>query len=199
MLRCCKRPSDYDGPLYDAVTQANSRYPHRAVSRAQDAAAERLPSRQPRARAGPDPARGRALPRNPKPSWRNPIPPSPIRIAASPPSKFTSDLRAALLPRFPWLDKAAPARIARRERASDLCACFGFLLVVLFALSLPGLLFVVFLRAFFPGWEARSCLLLLLLIAHGGCCLLSSMRSERRGRAKPLRPAPAGSRPRACR
>ena len=28
---------------------------------------------------------------------------------------------------------------------------FGFLLVVLFALSLPGLLFLVFLRAFFPG------------------------------------------------
>ena len=27
MLRCCKRPSDDDGVLYDAVTAANSRYP----------------------------------------------------------------------------------------------------------------------------------------------------------------------------
>ena len=27
MLRCCKRPLDKDGPLYDAVTEANSRDP----------------------------------------------------------------------------------------------------------------------------------------------------------------------------
>src|SRR3954471_583749 len=27
MLRCCKRPSDDDGPLYDAVTKPDSRYP----------------------------------------------------------------------------------------------------------------------------------------------------------------------------
>ena len=27
MLRCCKRPSDEDGPVYDAVTKADSRYP----------------------------------------------------------------------------------------------------------------------------------------------------------------------------
>ena len=27
MLRCCKRPGDSDGPLYDAVTADQSRYP----------------------------------------------------------------------------------------------------------------------------------------------------------------------------
>ena len=27
MLRCCKRPSNEDGPLYDAVTKVDSRYP----------------------------------------------------------------------------------------------------------------------------------------------------------------------------
>src|SRR4051794_26911813 len=27
MLRCCKRPADEDGPLYDAVTKPDSRYP----------------------------------------------------------------------------------------------------------------------------------------------------------------------------
>src|SRR6202049_370195 len=27
MLRCCKRPSNDDGPLYDAVTKIESRYP----------------------------------------------------------------------------------------------------------------------------------------------------------------------------
>ena len=61
-------------------------------------------------------------------------------------------LRSALLPRFPWLDQAAPPRIPLTQRLGDIARLLAFLIVVVFVLSLPGLLFVMFLRAFFPAW-----------------------------------------------
>jgi hypothetical protein len=54
--------------------------------------------------------------------------------------KLHQELRKALLPQFPWLDEPCPARIAWSERLSDGLRLIGFLFVVVFVLSLPGVL-----------------------------------------------------------
>jgi hypothetical protein len=185
MLRCCKRPSDHDGPLYDAVTEANSRYPiapylerrtlqpsvfhhgNRGLARDRILSEGQLFLATRSELAQSDPAK-----------------PNPYRGINA--KQIHQRLRAALLPRFPWLDTVAPARIAPLERASDLMRLFGFLLVVLFTLSLPGLLFVVFLRAFFPDWAESFTPLLLLLIATAAASLvLYAKRAARPGEAAP--------------
>ena len=48
--------------------------------------------------------------------------------------------------------RASPLRNAR----ADIACLFAFLLVALFALSLPGLLFLVSLKAFFPSYATGS-------------------------------------------
>ena len=55
MLRCCKRPADDAGPLYDAVTKKNSARSVAALLRGADDPAQRVSPGQPRARAGPYP------------------------------------------------------------------------------------------------------------------------------------------------
>ena len=95
MLRCCKRPADGDGPVYDAVTKPFSRYPLAPYLEKQDVASQRLPSGQPRPGARSHPAGRRALPGDPRWRWRNPARPTPIPIAASPPQEIHRKLRAA--------------------------------------------------------------------------------------------------------
>jgi hypothetical protein len=185
MLRCCKRPSDHDGPLYDAVTEANSRYPiapylerrtlqpsvfhhgNRGLARDRILSEGQLFLATRSELAQSDPAR-----------------PNPYRGITA--KQMHHRLRAALLSRFPWLDTIAPARIAPLERANDLMRLFGFLLVVLVTLSLPGLFFVVFLRAFIPGWaESFKPLLLLLIATVAASLVLYAKRAARTGEAAP--------------
>ena len=60
----------------------------------------------------------------------------------------------------------------------------GFLLIVMFALSVPGFLFLVFLRAFFPDPVPLVLLLIVPLVAG---ILLYKTRSARPGEAAPTR------------
>jgi hypothetical protein len=138
MLRCCKRPADSSGPLYDAVTAPAATYPvaaylerrtltpsvfhqgNRGMSRERILAEAELFEATRR-----ELARDQADTRNP---YRG--------ISAE---AIHAKLRAALLPAFPWLAAAAPARIAASESAADLLRLFAFLSVVLFVLSIPGL------------------------------------------------------------
>jgi hypothetical protein len=187
MLRCCKRPSDHDGPLYDAVTEVNSRYPiapylerrtlqpsvfhhgNRGLARDRILSEGKLFLATRSELAQPDPAR-----------------PNPYRGITA--EAIHRRLRAALLPHFPWLETVAPARITPLERANDLVRLFCFLLVVFFTLSLPGLLFVVFLRAFIPAWAGSLKPLLLLLIATAAATLILYVRRA----ARPGEAAPTG-------
>src|SRR5262249_34626571 len=118
-----------------------------------------------------------------------PTVPNPYRGLSA--QQIHRKLRAALLGQFPWLGEPAPARITPWERAVDLARLFGFLLVVLAALSIPGFLFLVFLRAFVPELASRFMalelvpfLLLLIVPALAGVVLFAK-RSARRGEAAP--------------
>src|ERR1051325_1755759 len=193
MLRCCKRPLDSDGALYDAVTAAGSRYPiapylehrtlhpsvfhhgNRGLSRSRILCDGELFLATRRALGQPDPNL-----------------PNPYR-AIKKAEDIHRKLRAELQPQFPWLDEPAAARIPLRERAADFFRLFAYLIVVLFALSLPGLFFVVYLRAFFPEaarWftdlDAGPLLSLLIAPVLAALVLLET-RAARPGEAAPSR------------
>ena len=82
MLRCCKRPSDSAGPLYDAVTAVDSRYP---VAPYLESRGRWSPVRFIRVTGGSSGtgfwARASSSWRR-EPHWRRPTPRSPIRTAA---------------------------------------------------------------------------------------------------------------------
>ncbi|CAN5740339.1 hypothetical protein BH11PSE3_BH11PSE3_29910 [soil metagenome] len=138
MLRCCKRPEDGDGPMYDAVTERLSRYPlapylqkrtqgpsvfhqgNRGLGRDQilDEHALFLATRK--ALAQPDPAV-----------------PNPFRGIAA--GAIHQKLRGQLLAAFPWLATSAPARISAVDRALDWLKLVLFAFAVLFCLSIPGM------------------------------------------------------------
>ena len=77
----------------------------------------------------------------------NPTAPNPYRGMTA--EEIHSKLRAALLPQFPWLATPAPARISWAERIGDLARLLGFVFVVLFCLSIPGMA----LAPVMPAWR----------------------------------------------
>ena len=186
ILRCCKRPCDDDGVLYDAVTAANSRYPiapyleRRTLQPSVFHHGNRGLERERILREGELFVATRA-----KLAQADPNIPNPYRSMTAP--QIHQKLRRALLGRFPWLDTPAPARIPARERIGDLGRLLGFLLIVMFALSIPGFLFLVFLRAFFPGWASWDlvALLLFLIVPLVAGLVLYATRSARPGEAAP--------------
>ena len=121
MLRCCKRPSDHDGVLYDAVTAADSRYPiapyleRRTLQPSVFHHGNRGLDRDRILREGE-----LFLATRTELAQPDPVKPNPYRGISA--QQIHKHLRAALLPRFPWLDQVAPPRISARERASDLTA-----------------------------------------------------------------------------
>ena len=193
MLRCCKRPSDNDGPLYDAVTRPGSRYPVAPYFEARTL----TPSVFHQGNRGLDRDRiareGELfLATRKELAQASPTDPNPYRSMTA--EQIHKNLRAALLTRFPWLSEPAPRRISAAERGRDLLRLFEFLFVVLFVLALPGLLFLVFLRAFFFGWAGwfmtlQPVPLALILIAP----LVFAVVLFRKRRARPGEAAPSRS------
>ncbi len=182
ILRCCKRPLDKDGPLYDAVTKAGSRDPiapylecrtvrpnvfhhgNRGLER------ERILREGELFRATRDELAQSAIP-------------NPYRGMTA--LQIHQSLRTALLKCFKWLDTPAPARIPPWERTLDWVRPLGFLLIVMIALSVPGFLFLVFLRAFFP--DPVSLVLLLIASLVAGIWLYAT-QSPRPGEGAPPKP-----------
>jgi len=142
MLRCCKQPLTRDGALFEAITDPGSRAPiapyleartltpsvyhhgnrgmprDRILNEAALFAATRVELAGTRG-AGPNPYR---------------------RMT---PAQIHQRLRGALLPGFSWLGEKAPARITFAENIGDWARMTGFVLAVVFALSLPGLILVL--------------------------------------------------------
>jgi len=161
MLRCCKRPLDEDGPLYDAVAGLDSRAPvapyfeartqrpsvfhhgNRGLTRdriLQEAAlfsAVRTELDEP-SRTGPSPYRGRSA------------------------TDVHAILRGQLLGAHPWLDQPAPPRVTRVDRLADIFRLVGFALVVLLAFSLPAMV-----AAALMPWKAYVLLLILITAVAG--------------------------------
>src|SRR4051794_2170746 len=118
MVRCCKRPSDEAGPLYDVITALQSRRP----------VAPYLEARTLRPSVFHQGNRGLTRDRilrdgqlflatRREVAQATPAIPNPYRSMAA--QQIHRNLRAALLPRFPWLGEAKPARITSAERSLD--------------------------------------------------------------------------------
>jgi membrane protein implicated in regulation of membrane protease activity len=136
IVRCCKRPLDETGPLYDAVVAHESRVPvaqyyeartqqpsvfhhgNRGLSRDRILAEGRLFNA---VRAELDTVRA------PDESYRT--------LA---PSGIHTRLRQQMLPLHPWLGAPTPERITASERNLDRLRFVAFAVVALFVLSLPG-------------------------------------------------------------
>jgi hypothetical protein len=192
MLRCCKRPGDSGGPLYDAITADKSRYP----------LAPYLEGRTLKPSVFHQGNRGLARERilqegelfkATRSELADTGAVNPYRGISE--EQIHQKLRNALLDRFRWLDLPASTRIPMAERAADVGRLLGFLLIALFALAIPGLLLLVFLRAFFPDgvhWFlaldlGRFLLLLLLLLIVPALAALPlyETRAARPGEAAP--------------
>lgn len=136
MIRCCKRPSDGAGALYDAVTALASK---RSIAPYFEARTQRpsvfhhgnrglacqqilrdhsvfLETLEELDRRAPQLYRGKA------------------------PAKVHADLRTALLPNHRWLDDRAPDRIPPSESIGDWAAMILFVLLLLAVAAAPGLL-----------------------------------------------------------
>ena len=146
MLRCCKRPRDEVGPLYDALTAAGSRTPvapyfeartqrpsvfhhgnrgltrQRILDEGELFGAVRKALSEP-AGGGPNPYRG------------------------IPAERLHARLRHAVIGAHPWLDENAPARIPLSERIGDFARLLGFVFAALLVLSVPGLILAPLLPA----------------------------------------------------
>jgi hypothetical protein len=138
MLRCCKRPSNEDGPLYDAVTKVDSRYPLAPYL-------ERKTLRPSVFHQG-----NRGLDRNrilregelflatrTELAQPDPTAPNPYRSKSA--QQIHESLRKALLGRFRWLGEPAPVRIPAAERLRDFLRILVLVYLALFCLSVPGL------------------------------------------------------------
>ncbi len=160
LLRCCKRPLDGDGPLYDAVTQAGSRVP---VAPYLEARTQR-PSVFHHGNRGLSCARilaehGLFL------AVRDLLdgPLSPAHYCTLAPGDLHDAVRGALLPHNTWLAGLAPPRITVAENVSDYARLIFFVLVSMLALSSPGLI----LAAIMP-WRSYLLLIVLTSLVFGG-------------------------------
>ncbi|WP_448663369.1 hypothetical protein ACG3SL_01470 [Sphingomonas sp. CJ20] len=158
MLRCCKRPLDNDGPLFDAVTAPDSRTPiapylaaraltptvyhhgNRGMSRDRILSEAALFLAIRREVDGPDL-----------------YAPSAYRGLA--PAEVHAKVRAALLPGFGWLAEKAPARIPWQQNIGDWVRLSAFVVTAIFLLSLPGMI----LKLEMP-WERYAALLAVVFV-----------------------------------
>jgi hypothetical protein len=199
MLRCCKRPSDEAGPLYDAVTAEHSRRP----------IAPYLEARTLRPSVFHHGNRGLTRDRilnegklflatRTELAQADPAIPNPYRAMTA--QQIHHTLRAALLPRFAWLDEPRPARIPLAERVADWLRVLLFAFAVLFCLSIPGFVVLGLLWIFAPAaaiwlvtpdwWELTlgwRQLLVFAGVAGLGAVLLVGFWPARFGEAAPRR------------
>jgi hypothetical protein len=171
IVRCCKRPLDGDGALYDAVTQQGSRAPVAPYmeARTQHPSVFHHGNRGlTRDRILGDYALFQhvcnELDKPPSPPSKNYHGLAPIGLHA--------ELRAAMLPRHDWLDEPAPDRITVIENLADWARAIAYVLVALLALSSPGLL----LAALVPARIDLPLMIVVALVLSG----LTYLNSRRR-------------------
>lgn len=156
-LRCCKRPLNRWGTLFDAVTAPGSRAPVAPYLEAQAL----TPTVFHHGNRGMN--RDRIL------NERALFLATRVEIASDEPgyrrltpAAIHARLRGALIERFPWLDQPAPKRIPLATNLRDWANMIAFVVATLFAVSLPGLVLVLALP-----WERYLILLGVLLLGFG--------------------------------
>jgi hypothetical protein len=157
-LRCCKRPLDGDGRLFDAVTAPDSRAP----------IAPYLETRALTPTAFHHGNRG--MTRDRIRDEHKLFLATRERLAAEDadyrklePVGVHKKLRAALVNKFPWLSQPAPLRISFRDDAADRLKLAAFIVAAIFALSLPGLALTLFMPA--PRYFVLALILFVVLAA----------------------------------
>lgn len=134
MIRCCKRPLNQDGPLYDAVTALDSRVgvaPYLEVRSVAPSVFHHGNRGLTRDRIVAEGELFRAT--------RRVLTTDLVPMAAEPVAVHDA-LRKALAGQFSWLDQPAPVRIGTGERLADIAKLVAFVVLVVVALSLPGLI-----------------------------------------------------------
>ena len=185
MLRCCKRPADSAGSLYDAVTSPDSRSP----------VAPYLERKTLRPSAFHQGNRGMTRDRilreaelfkatRTELTQDDPTIANPYRSMTA--DQIHHNLRAALVSKYPWLTNPEPPRISMQEGSADRLRLCAYVLFVVFILSLPGYLFLALLTAFHPNWEYRD-VLFILIVSVGAAGGLWWTKGARRGEAAPAR------------
>jgi membrane protein implicated in regulation of membrane protease activity len=176
IVRCCKRPLDETGPLYDAIVASGSRVP---VAQYYEARTQQ-PSVFHHGNRGL--SRDRILSeaalfdavrteldavRAPSDSYRT--------LA---PSNFQTRLRQQMLPLHPWLGTPVAERITGRERSLDKLRFVAFAVAALFVLSLPGFVLALLLP---PG----AYLIVIAMLAATAFYLYRRMRDPLPGTGVP--------------
>jgi hypothetical protein len=142
MLRCCKQPLTRDGELYRAVTARESRAPIAPYLEARTL----TPSVFHHGNRGMSRDRildEAALFRATRVALAGPAGAGPNPYRRMTPVEIHAGLRAALLPGFGWLGEKAPARITVAENVGDWARLTAFVLALIFALSLLGLILIL--------------------------------------------------------
>lgn len=133
-LRCCKRPLDRYGPLFDAVTAPDSREP---IAPYLQARAER-PTVFHHGNRGM--SRDRILDEFALfKGTRVTLDAEDRAYRTLSPAGIHAKLREELIGQFPWLDQPAPRRISFAEDLGDRFKLGAFIVTTILALSLPGL------------------------------------------------------------
>ena len=189
MIRCCKRPADRTGPLYDAVTrtqiQRSTIAPYLEAKAIPASVAhqgnrglyrqrildEEVLFKDARNELAANPGSYRGKTGNETPEA------AATRIHAA--------LRQALNTNG-RLDAPVSPRIPLRETLTDVARFLCFTTVVLYVLSIPGIALVTWLRAFFPTWE-RLALGLLFLVPVIVVIVLYLTRKPRPGEGAPAK------------
>jgi hypothetical protein len=160
ILRCCKRPLDGDGALYDAVVrqgssvlvapymEARTQYPSVFHHGNRGLARDRILG-------------DRALFQDVCAELDKPPSPLSKHYHSLAPAELHAALRAATLPNHYWLNEPTPERITTAENLVDWTRAIAFVLAALMALSSPGLLLASLVR--WPGD-----LLLMVVVCRGG-------------------------------
>jgi hypothetical protein len=167
ILRCCKRPLDGDGELYDAVTEVGSRSP---VAPFMEARTQR-PSvfhHGNRGLARDQILNDCALFKDLRDELDRPPSPGVTCYPNLSPANLRAALRALMLPRNGWLDEPEPKRITQAENLTDWARVIAFALTALLALSLPGLL----LAALVP-WRSDLAVMVAVAVVLSGLTYLN--------------------------
>ena len=172
IIRCCKRPLDADGALYDAVTALGSTAPLAPYLETQTQLPSvyhhgnrGLPCPQILADYGLFLAVRDALDKDPvvKPGGE-----AVAHFHALAPGDLQGTVRAAMLPDHPWLDEPAPVRITPAENLQDWARMIVFVLAILLVLTSPGLL----LAALIP-WRGDLALMIVTAVILTGLAYLN--------------------------
>lgn len=142
ILRCCKRPLDDDGPLYDSVTAPESRAPIAPYLEARTQwpsvfhhGNRGLNRDRILAEAALFGAVRTALDADDGPATYRRLSPEGVH----------GFLRHAMLDTYPWLDQPPPARVPVAERMTDILRLLLFAVATVFVLTLPGFLLALLL------------------------------------------------------